>query len=316
MAIMPNKTGKIITMAKASNKAKVEPMAKETVKETKEVAFVASRALSLDVGEKAVAALKSVKDLDDSIKEMTLQNTAKKGETLALLTEAFFKAATEDKNIRLADIHSEAIAEQKNLRRRLEVAIGQTVAKRGEDGTEKFVLSPWAENYFPLPGEDKETGIGREKENFRTNWHATVSKCIKAAHAIQLKGLTVKKDQATGVLTVSGKAIKERFDVDTVALNEKREVKSGDGSTVKLKKIPSYTELARISAESVGKSLTTRVDSRAKEVNPLNEEDMAAHIRTMTANVRKLKNVGDDLASALDDLIEACQGALDSAEAA
>jgi hypothetical protein len=282
-----------------------KPMAKDTA-----VAYVNPKAMMIDVGEKAVIAFKATKDTDEQISKLAEQNTAQKGQTLAMLTEAFYHAAVNDKNVRLADIHSDQATSLKELRQRLEVAIGMKIASRGEDGIEKIVFADWAKDYFPQPGEGKDTAGWQVKENFRTNFATAFTKCVKAAHAVQLKGLNMAKDKATGTLLISGKAIKERFNVDQIALNEKREVKEGN-STVKLAKIPSYTELARISAESVGKTLKTRVDSRAKEVNSLNESDVTAAVNSLTTAIGKLTNFGDELATAIEALQEACEKALE-----
>jgi hypothetical protein len=285
-----------------------KPLAKETA-----LSYVNPKAMSIDIGEKAVAAFKQTKDDDQQIADMQAQNRVQKGQTLAMLTEAFFVAATNDKNVKLGNIHSDVAADQKDLRTRLEVAIGIKIASRNDDGTEKIVYSEWAKKYFPQPGESKETDGWQAKENFRTNFATAFTKCVKSAHAIQLKGLELAKDKATGTLLVSGKTIKETFGVDQIALNEKREVKEGD-KTVKLAKIPSYTELARISSESVGKTLRTRVDSRAKEVNALNESDVTAAIGSITTTIGKLTNFGDELATAIEALMEACEKALDENE--
>lgn len=282
------------------------PMAKETA-----LSYVNPKAMMIDVGEKAVAAFKVTKELDEKIAFEAQQNTARKGQTLAMLTEAFFHAAVNDKNIHLAKIHSDAGADTKDVRQRLEVAVGIKIASRGEDGTEKIVLAPWTKNFFPQPGETKETEGWQAKENFRTNFATAFTKCVKAAHAVQLKGLQMSKDKVTGTLLISGKAIKERFDVDQIALNEKREIKTADGKTVKLAKIPSFTELARISSESEGKTLKTRVDSRAKEVNALNEGDVTAAVNSLTMTLGKLTSFGDELATAIEALMDACEKALE-----
>ena len=300
-------------MAKATKAAtqapeSTKPMAKETA-----LSYVSPKAMSVDVGEKAVRAFKVTKDQDQQIADLQQQNSAQKGQTLAMLTEAFFVAANNDKNIKLGNIHSDAATDLRDLRSRLEVAVGIKIAKRGDDGVEKIVFADWAKDYFPQPGESKETDGWQVKENFRTNFATAFTKCVKAAHAVQLKGLEMSKDKATGTLLISGKAIKERFNVDQIALNEKREIKDGD-RTVKLAKIPSYTELARISAESVGKTLTTRVDSRAKEVNSLNEADVTSSVNSLTMAIGKLTNFGDDLATAIEALMEACEKALDANE--
>jgi hypothetical protein len=302
-----------VKSTKPAPATKAPESTKPMATDTKALSYVNPKAMSIDVGEKAIKAFKATKDIDQQISDLTQQNQTQKGQTLAMLTEAFFKAATEDKNIKLGNINHDVAADLKDLRQRLEVAIGIKVAARGEDGVEKIVYAPWAKDYFPQPGEGKETDGWQVKENFRTNFATAFTKCIKAAHAVQLKGLTMTKDKATGTLLISGKAIKERFNVDQIALNEKREVKDGD-KVVKLAKIPSYTELARISAESAGKTLQTRVDSRAKEVNALNETDVVSAVSSLTVTIGKLGNFGDELATALEALAEACEKALQANE--
>lgn len=295
-------------MAKAA-KTKQPESTKPMAKEEKSLSYVAPKAMSVHIGEEAVKAFKATKDTDAQISELSQENAQRKGKTLTMLTKAFYNAAVNDKNIRLADIHSEQGSTLKDLRQRLDVVVGIKVVQRGEDGVEKIVFAPWAKDYFPQPGESKETDGWQAKENFRSNFAAAYSKCVKAAHAVQLKSLTMGEDKATGTLLISGKAIKERFNVDQIAVNEKREIKDGN-TTVKLAKIPSFTELARISAESVGKELKTRVDSRAKEVNSLNESDVTSAVKSLTMTLGKLTNFGDDLANAIEALAEACDAAL------
>ena len=275
------------------------------------LSYVNPNALSTDVGEKAVMTLKSVKDVDQKIADMADENSRKKGQTLAKLTEAFVKAAVNDKTIVLRNIHSETGAEQKTLRQKLDVAIGIKIVSRGEDGTERFNLAPWTKDVFVQPGEQKDTPEWRAKENFRTNWATSVTKCIKAAHAIVAKHMNASVDKLTGTLLVEGKAVKEHFNVDKIALNEKRDVETEPGKTVKLAKIPSFTELARISSELEGKTLKTRVDSRAKEINSLNESDVLTAVKSITTTIGKLGNIGDELADAIETLGEACTDALD-----
>jgi hypothetical protein len=284
-----------------------KPMATNTAV----ASYVNPGALSLDVGEKAVKAFKSVKDTDQTISDLMNENAAKKGQTLAYLTEAFVKAALNDKTILLANIHKDEKALQKTLRQKLDVAIGVKQVTRGEDGTEKFTMAPWTKDIFAQPGESKETPGWQAKENFRTNWATAVTKCVKAAHAIQAKQLSAHIDKVSGTLLVEGKAIKETFGVDKVSLNEKRDVDDGKGGKTKLAKIPSYTELARISSQMAGKTLKTRVDSRAKEVNALNEDDVLTAVKSIATTLDKLESFGDELATALEDLQEACQDALD-----
>lgn len=271
-------------------------------------AYVNPKALSADVGQKAVLAWKNTKDTQEKILEMSEQNKQQKGAALKLLTMAFVKAATEDKNIKLEDIYLEKSAKLNDLRQRCEVAVGIKVAKRGEDGVERYEMADWTKDVLPQPKEDKTQPGFQAKENFRSNFSAAMTKCIKAAHAVIAKGLQIQEDKATGALLITGKAVKEHFNVDTVALNEKREV-TENGQAVKLKKIPSFTELARISAATQNKSIPTRGES-AKAINPLNEKDVQSAVQSLTTAISKLKSFGDELATAIEALQEACDEAL------
>jgi hypothetical protein len=272
------------------------------------VAYVNPKALSTDVGEKAVMAWKATKDVETQIADLEDQNNRQKGHALKILTLAFAKAAAIDKSIDLSAIYLEKNEKNRDLRQRCEVVVGIKVAKKGEDGVERYEMAPWTKDVLPQPKEDKNLPGFQAKENFRSNFAAAMTKCIKAAHALHAKNIQVEEDKITGALMISGKAVKEHFDVDKVALNEKREVVD-NGKNVKLAKIPSFTELARISAATVNKSIPTRAQS-AKEINPLNEKDMTSAVNSITMSLGKLKNFGDELATAIEALAEACDEAL------
>jgi hypothetical protein len=118
----------------------------------------------------AVAAWRGVRETDRDVSELQHKNAMIKGQTNAMLTEAFVHAAMADKNIKLAVINTEDQSALKDLRSRLEVAVGIKIASRGDDGIEKVVLAPWTANFFPQPTDSKETPEWREKENFRSNF--------------------------------------------------------------------------------------------------------------------------------------------------
>jgi hypothetical protein len=292
------------TVQKASSSTK--PMATDK----RAIAFVSPTAMSVDVGERAMAAFKNSKELDAQISELTQSNQVKKYETLKSLTMSFVKAAQADKTIDLGKIHSDVDKEVSQLRQKLDVAIGIRTATRNEDGTDKLSLAPWTKDYLPQPGENKDTPGFQPKENFRTNFAAVFKKAILSAHAVVSKGLRIDEDKETGILLVSGKAIKERFNVDQIALNEKREIKEGD-RTVKLAKVPSYTELGRISAESVGKAITTRAQSAAKLGGAkVTEKDIVEGVQSLQLAISKLTGFGDELATALEALQDTIERAL------
>ena len=270
--------------------------------------YVNARALSTEVGEKAVMAWKNTKDTEREIGDLIDQNQKKKGEALKMLTLAFVKAAQNDKNIVLENVYLEKGEKQRDLRQRLEVVVGIKVVKRGEDGIDRYELAPWALNVFPGAKEDKNAPGYQAKDTFRANFAAAMTKCIKVADTMILKGLQAEEDKVTGALTVQGKAIKEHFDVDKITLNEKKEI-ADNGKAVKLAKIPSFTELARIGAAARNKVIPTRSET-AKTINPLNEKDVISAVQSVTTALSKLKNFGDELATAIEALSEACEDAL------
>jgi hypothetical protein len=289
-------------------KAATASTSKKTA-EPKAVAFIAANALSTDVGAKAMEAFRISKNEDAKIAELSQENTKRKGETLKTLTLAFVKAATADKNIRLADCQSDTEKQVRALREKLEVAVGIRTVAQNADGTNKIELAPWTKEYLPQPGEDKESEDWRRKENFRTNFSAVLKKAMAAAHAISHKGIHASEDKATGALLISGPAVKERFGHDNILLNEKREIKEGDRK-IELKKIPSFTELTRISAESVGKAAPVRVDSRKPGSGKVTEKDMIAAITSLQNALSKFSGFGDDMATALEGLQDTIETAL------
>ena len=299
-------------MAKAATRS-TKPMAKDTSKAV--VGYVAPGALSLEVGRKAMEDFGEAKIADEQIKELNSENVRRKGQTLKDLTMAFVKAANNDKTIILGDVNSDKKDDAGRLRSKLEVAVGIKVATKNEDGTDKLTLADWTKAILPQPGMDKESEEWRKKETFRTNFATVFKKAMMAAHAVVLKGITIKEDKERGVLLISGKAVKERFNYDgDIALDEKKEFKEGDRK-IALAKTPSFTELARISAESAGTTLTTRVDSRAKLGGAkLTEKDVLDVVKSLQNAILKLKGFGDDLADALEGLRDTIDKALDDNE--
>src|SRR4249920_1823037 len=90
----------------------------ETAKAGSVQAYVNPKALSTNVGEDAIKAWKSTKDVEDQIADLEDQSNRQKGHALKILTVAFAKAAAIDKNIRLEDIYMEKGEKVRDLRQR------------------------------------------------------------------------------------------------------------------------------------------------------------------------------------------------------
>jgi|SRR5215471_13633255 len=272
--------------------------------------YVAASALSTDVGQKAVAAFTPLWG-EEKHKLEQMQNAAKtsKGATLHYLTMAFIKAAKNDKGVKLTDIYAETTTQAyKDLKLKLEVALGIRVVRKQEDGSEIKELSEWAQAYWPTPGDTKGTPTWQRKENFRTNWAPMWKKSIQAAHACILKSIAVHQKVPGEPPLLTGPGVKEIFGHDDILVNEKRQQerpgkldKDGNAETVKLEKIPSYTELARVSAASQGRKVQTRVQSAAT-TSKGTEEDIGATCDILLNAVMALKGCSDTLAGKLEAL--------------
>jgi hypothetical protein len=298
---------RFFTMAKLASRTSKPAAA------SKAVGFVASSALSLDVGEKAVKAFKGVDTALNTAKDNIERAERGKRETLKDLTQAFTKAALNDKRIVLADQYSDEKKVIEAMNERLRVAIGIKVVQRGEDGTEKIVLAPWTADLFPQPGEDRKSDAWQAKETFRGNFGAIFKKAVLAAEAIISTGMKVREAK-DGTLMISGPKIKEHFKVDEVALNEKRKIKEGD-VVKELPKTPSYTEIGRIGAALRGENITTRADSRAKLGGAaLTEGDLVKSAKALQSAIVKIKNFSDSTASALEALADTIEKALEANE--
>ena len=123
-------------MAKTAKPTTTTTKGKPTMAQTANVvtSYVNPKALAVDVGMKAVKAFLQTKTTDDKINELMQQNTMQKGQTLAMLTEAFYHAATNDKTIKLENIRFDVKEDLSALRQKLEVAVGIKI----ETSSEKY----------------------------------------------------------------------------------------------------------------------------------------------------------------------------------
>jgi hypothetical protein len=273
-------------------------------------AFLREEAMSKDVGVKVLAGLsKSTLDLQDA---EDVLDTAKRKQNghLGSLMHAFWKAARNDPSIKIGDAFSEQKPLLKDLRQRLEVAVGLKERKVNDDGTVTFVQPKEVQAFFCQPGEDKTTKEGVQKENFRTNFATQFTMCMKSACEAVQGELELKMDDKSGLLVASGKSIKEHYGCDQITLNEQRKGQNKDGTTVKLDKIPSFTGLARLAAARNDKVLQTRTDSRAVVAKTEGgtgtamptQNEVHGLANSLRIILSKLNGLEDNVASALTEL--------------
>src|SRR5262245_15639841 len=121
-------------MAKPSNVTNIKtaaPTAAPKKAPGKAVSFVASSAMSANVGVQALRAFRAWDDAEAQIALLNDQLAPKRYETLGLLTAAFLKAAANDPAINLKDCQEKPRSPTETaLRRRLEVAVGIRIVDR------------------------------------------------------------------------------------------------------------------------------------------------------------------------------------------
>ena len=76
---------------KPEPKTKAPESTKPMAKDANALSYVNPKAMSVDVGKKAVEAFKATKDVDAQISELAQQNTAQKGQTLAGIGRSVFR---------------------------------------------------------------------------------------------------------------------------------------------------------------------------------------------------------------------------------
>lgn len=297
--------------------ASTAPMAKNTAV----APYVAPAAMSADVGQKVLLQYGQAYEEGVELKDQLQKVETRQRSQLLLLTEAFVKAAKNDKRINLTalNVKSEKPDDVKELRQQLEVAIGLRTVAMNADGTRKFEYADWAKPLFPTAQEKQDDkSAWQAKENFRTNFATQFKKCMGAASTIWERGIQIEIDEGTGQLTISGPKVKEHFSVDTVTLNEKREVLVDDPDGVKRKtkltKIPSFTELDRMASQKAGKVLKTKTQSTAAGGNSLQtENELRLQVQSITVAIKLAKNPSDEFRDAAEKLKDAIEEMLDNA---
>lgn len=298
--------GKAQTMAtKPATAASTKPAAKDS----KALAFVDVRAINAKEGRNVIEKLcKASNQVSNLEFELGKANVAK-SEAASQMTLLFCNAAAIDKRINLA-LANGSKAEKGELFDRLRVVLGIVEVSRNPDGTEVRTQAEWANEMFPKPGEKKKDGSPTfdARETQRSNFAAQMRTSAQAAFTIVSKAMKAEIDKASGVLAISGKAVKEHFDQDRVLLNERQKVTTGPQNTeVKLKAKPSISEIARM-----GGAVLRDRGGAAPTVNPANNDQIKDRLDKFREGIiDKLATFNDDVARSLEELSEAIDKALE-----
>jgi hypothetical protein len=264
-------------------------------------------ALSTEVGPRVANMMLDALRADAQSQELKKSGAAKRYDGLMLMTEAIAKAKRADDSIDLASVFLDAKDVSKaRLYNQCYVAMGYKQPVTVKDKA-RLEWTPGVADIMASKATDPEHN---RKESVRTALATQIGKCIQAAIYIVENKATVKADKASGTLQLSGPAIQKHFGEATVLLNEKQNiaVKDKKGNEIgrkELKAKPSFTEIAKLGAESHGKIMTKRPDSRAvtTDVNKYMIDVCGSLVKALEKN----PELNEEATTALESLASAIE---------
>jgi len=146
---------------------------------------------------------------------------------LGLITTVIVEAVRDGEDVNLENAF-EDIKAQRGLNNKLLELLGLKVR---DQASKKLVYSPEADRAF-------------QDKTARTNFAHQLKKCAQAAACILDLNAKIKYDEMSGILSISGNKISEKFGTNLVQLDERKQ----EG----MKEIPSYAALAHLASESRG----------------------------------------------------------------
>lgn len=259
------------------------------------VPVVKSSALSLDVGLFVLKSLDSANKDEAQAKDLLAGVKTKRLDVISKLTLGIVKAATNDKSIVLDAVFKEK-KDMATLNNQLGIALGFREVVTVGDGDKAKQRVDWTKEAAALVSANKDDSedMKRRKGTLRSNFMTLVKRCGQTAIGIIEGGSTAKIDKASGVLAITGPAVKSQFGQDTVLLNEKQTVQTMDkkGKVTgekKLKEKPSFTAIAAKAATAHGKNMHRGSNTRgagAALSNPT--EHVKALCKSLVAAIGKL----------------------------
>lgn len=271
-----------------------------------------STALSTDVGAKVVAWIADARRFDDEAASLVKSGETTRRQGLELMTMGIVKAVRADSSINLATVFEEKKSPTRaRMYNQLYIGLGfKTPVDMGK-GKKRL---DWTKDVAPyVAPENANDPTRQQKDHVRQNLAHQLTKAIHASIKIVEAKIDIRRDKS-GVVMLTGPAIKSHFGEASVLLNEKQTVKTLDkkGNVTgekTLKAKPSFTEIARMGAESHGKIMTTRVDSRAVVADP------AKHVADLCGMIvkalEKINEPDDAMRTSLESVRSAIEKILD-----
>lgn len=273
-----------------------------------------STALSLDVGLAALRDYASAEHDEAQIEQLRDTNNKRRGRAQVSLAMAYYRAALADKSINLADsllpIKGNKPAKDK-LGAQLRLVVG-LAEKQGE----KTVWTQAARDIM-MGSPDDDEAMAKRKKSIRVNFSTLMMKSAQVALKAIEAGAKLETDKETGLARLTdgkkGGWVGSHFGAASVLLNEDQNAKvldkKGNLTTVKLKALPSFTEIQRAVAKDHGKVMKPKGDGRVGGlVDPT--KDMIARCGYM---VQALEKMPDEIPADLRKALESLQNAISEA---
>lgn len=270
-------------------------------------------ALSTDVGPRVIVGLAKAYNDEQQAKQLLAGVDAKRYDLLGETTMAIVKAAKADKSIDLNVSFGADKVGKNRLGDQLRLALGisevVTVGK-GDTAKKKIAYATAVKDYFPQPGENKDSEIYKRKNTLRTNFSHILTKCTQTAAGILERGIDAKMDKKAGTLMLSGPEIKKQFGASSVHLNEKQVVQNGK-TAVELTAKPSFTAIQAKAAERHGKVLHRGSNTRGVSAQ-LGEKGLDGAVEAVCKSlVSIIAKLGDKISDKSKAALEGARSALD-----
>ena len=258
--------------ATATEKEGGKEKTKKAPKEVKALATVNAKALSIDVGPRALELLSKANAQEESARDLLKDVDKKRYDVIASVTQAIVKGATVDEAVDLSACFGSDKKKSEMLNDQVFIMLGikeKVTVGKGEAAKETLNYTKAAAKFFPAKNDSKDDPATKRKAQVKNNFIQIVKRAAQAAEGILQSDATVKMDAKEGTLRISGPAIQKAFGANEVLLNEKQTVKGGkaDGSgDLILKQKPSFTAIAAMGAQAHGAQVKTGTNTRGQKV--------------------------------------------------
>ena len=275
---------------------------------------ISAKAMSKDVGVALIRDLAATDADTEKGKAMLAAATTKRYDLQSKLTLAIVKAATNEASINLSHAFSDDKKAQGLLNNQLGVALGyrEIAALPNGKTTVQYVKEVYP--YFPSPGEDRDTVEYKKKQTTRSGFLHRLKQCCMVANGIIADKTKAEIDKESGVLKLTGPAVKKQFGTSSVLLNEKQTITDSKGTETKLIEKPSFTAIAARAAEAHGKIINRVSNTRGAGpggfAGASPEKVVIAGADAMIAALAKIRDVTDAMKDKLRALVTACNAKL------